>query len=260
MQKHSDRRLSFKELRRSLSFAKHQGLLIAILIIGLWCLHLSLALQIRVAEIPGLILIGLVLGQAFLNTGLFITAHDAIHGLVCPTHRGVNAGIGIFCSLAYASLPYKTLRLKHWRHHRDPMGTFDPDFCGIDQAGFLTCYLHFMGQYWGWKQFICLTSGVSLIALIGRLSLLNLGLFWGLPLLLSSLQLFYFGTYRPHQTQGANHGQHHCAKSHALPWLGSFLLCYHFGYHQEHHDHPGVPWWQLPALYQSTRYSSRQSG
>ncbi|MDT8325299.1 MAG: fatty acid desaturase, partial [Bacteroidota bacterium] len=29
--------------------------------------------------------------------------------------------------------------------------------------------------------------------------------------------------------------------------LFSFLTCYHFGYHEEHHTRPGVPWWRLPA-------------
>ncbi|WP_208766779.1 fatty acid desaturase [Nostoc flagelliforme] len=25
------------------------------------------------------------------------------------------------------------------------------------------------------------------------------------------------------------------------------MSCYHFGYHQEHHEYPDVPWWKLPA-------------
>ncbi|MCC5658983.1 fatty acid desaturase [Nostoc sp. XA010] len=25
------------------------------------------------------------------------------------------------------------------------------------------------------------------------------------------------------------------------------MSCYYFGYHQEHHEYPDVPWWKLPA-------------
>lgn len=243
----------FRRSQRSPLLAQHQGLLIAIAIIGLWCGHLALILEARVFELHPLLLVGLIWVQTFLNTGLFITAHDAIHGLVYPGNRRINAGIGVLCSAAYASLSYKTLRRKHWLHHRYPMTASDPDFCGTCQASFLTCYLHFMGQYWGWKPFVSLAMGVGFAAVIFRLSPWNLALFWAIPLLLSSLQLFYFGTYRPHQQAEGGHGPSRCARSDALPWLWSFLLCYHFGYHQEHHDHPGVPWWQLPTLYQGDR-------
>lgn len=29
----------------------------------------------------------------------------------------------------------------------------------------------------------------------------------------------------------------------------SFLTCYYFGYHLEHHLYPNVPWWRLPERY-----------
>ncbi|NJN20100.1 MAG: beta-carotene ketolase [Leptolyngbya sp. RL_3_1] len=234
--------------------AQRQGLCIALLIIGLWVWHLALILNIRIFAIAPPIWVGLILVQTFLNTGLFITAHDAIHGLVYPRHRRINHGIGVICSLAYAALSYPTLRRKHGLHHRYPTSAADPDFCGQSHAGFLTCYRHFMGQYWGWQSFVSLATAVAGVAVIFRLSPLNLALFWAIPLLLSSLQLFYFGTYRPHQQYATVQGQVGCSPSHGLPWLWSLLLCYHFGYHQEHHDHPEVPWWQLPAV-----YSRRQS-
>jgi len=40
---------------------------------------------------------------------------------------------------------------------------------------------------------------------------------------------------------------HHALSSNFPPWL-SLLTCYHFGYHREHHEAPGVPWWRLPEL------------
>ncbi|MGD1907621.1 MAG: fatty acid desaturase [Leptolyngbyaceae cyanobacterium] len=213
-----------------------------------WGLHLVWVLHLNFSAIPPISIIGTVLAQAFLNTGLFVTAHDAIHGLVCR-HRIINGGVGAFCSAAYAALSYKTLRRSHWLHHRDPMGSFDPDFCDIPDADFWTCYQQFMAQYLGPKQLLTLAAAVLAVSLIGQVSPLNVVLFWGLPLLLSSIQLFYVGTYSPHQQAASRNMQHCCAPSPALPWLGSFLLCYHFSYHQEHHDYPSVPWWQLPTVY-----------
>ena len=70
----------------------------------------------------------------------------------------------------------------------------------------------------------------------------NLLLFWVLPSLLSTLQLFYFGTYLPHK--GEHDNRHHSRtqnKNHVV----AFFTCYFFGYHYEHHDAPGTPWWLL---------------
>jgi beta-carotene ketolase (CrtW type) len=70
----------------------------------------------------------------------------------------------------------------------------------------------------------------------------NLFFFWVLPSLLSTLQLFYFGTWLPH------HGEHdnkHQSGSQHKNHLVAFLTCYFFGYHYEHHDSPGTPWWKL---------------
>ena len=67
--------------------------------------------------------------------------------------------------------------------------------------------------------------------------------FWALPALLSALQLFYFGTYQPHRSDAAPFEDNHRARTVERPvWL-SFLTCYHFGYHLEHHRYPWVPWW-----------------
>jgi beta-carotene ketolase (CrtW type) len=71
--------------------------------------------------------------------------------------------------------------------------------------------------------------------------------FWLLPTLLSTAQLFYFGTYRAHRKPAGGYVDAHCATSHDLPvWL-SFLTCFHFGYHHEHHGNANLPWWRLPA-------------
>ena len=86
---------------------------------------------------------------------------------------------------------------------------------------------------------------VYLLAL--HVSPLNALVFWGLPALLSAAQLFYFGTYLPHRQEALPFRDAHNARSSGYSWPVSLLTCYHFGYHHEHHLHPGVPWWRLPA-------------
>ena len=64
------------------------------------------------------------------------------------------------------------------------------------------------------------------------------------------MQLFYFGTFLPHSEPEGGYSEPHRAKSTSYPvWL-SFITCYHFGYHEEHHEYPHVCWWQLPEIYQ----------
>jgi beta-carotene ketolase (CrtW type) len=75
----------------------------------------------------------------------------------------------------------------------------------------------------------------------------SLLLFCTLPLLLSSLQLFVIGTYLPHRQTTCRSGDRHHAASLAWPEALSFLACFHFGYHWEHHADPRLPWYCLPA-------------
>ncbi len=84
----------------------------------------------------------------------------------------------------------------------------------------------------------------------GHGSPLNLGIFWLLPLVLSSMQLFYFGTYLPHREDLSPFCDHHRARSLDLPPIWSLLSSYHFSYHWEHHEYPQIPWYQLPLVYQ----------
>ncbi|MGL6133378.1 MAG: fatty acid desaturase, partial [Prochlorococcaceae cyanobacterium] len=72
-----------------------------------------------------------------------------------------------------------------------------------------------------------------------------------LPLALSSLQLFLFGTYLPHR--GPAQAAPHAAITLAWPEPLSLLACYHFGYHVEHHSNPSLPWYELPACHRRLR-------
>ncbi|NJR69650.1 MAG: beta-carotene ketolase [Synechococcales cyanobacterium CRU_2_2] len=245
-----------------------KGLLIALAIVGTWICNLAWFLSAHLPTLSASVLVAAVLLQTFLNTGLFVTAHDAIHGSVYPADSNINRWVGELCAIAYACLPYQTLATNHKLHHRDPTSTDDPDFNPRHNVSFLACYVRFIRQYWGWRQFLQLTGLLVIMAWIFQLSPANLAVFWGIPSFLSSLQLFYFGTYRPHQSfdraklndmgcnstsDGVRPHEGCCAKSDPWPWLLSLLTCYHFGYHQEHHDRPDTPWWGLPQVYRENR-------
>ncbi len=226
-----------------------KGLIVATTILGLWCITLSFLLSCEArATHPLGIFLGIVL-QTFLDTGLFITAHEAMHGLVCPQNPTLNRGFGVLAISLYGLFPYEKLLRKHWLHHHHPASIEDPDFHNGKDTHWFAWYLYFLKGYWNWGQFICSLGVVILLSYTFHLALVNLGLFWILPLILSSLQLFYFGTFLPHRQPPGGYNNFHRTSSTNLPIFWSFLSCYHFGYHQEHHEHPDVPWWQLPKLY-----------
>jgi beta-carotene ketolase (CrtW type) len=77
---------------------------------------------------------------------------------------------------------------------------------------------------------------------------MNVIAFWVLPLVLSSFQLFLFGTYLPHRSEAPTAAGCHAVRSLEYSHLLSLLACYHFGYHWEHHAYPAVPWFRLPEL------------
>ncbi|NES86008.1 MAG: beta-carotene ketolase [Moorea sp. SIO2B7] len=226
-----------------------KGLIIATAILGLWCVTLSflLSCEVRVTH-PLVIVLGIFL-QTFLDTGLFITAHEAMHGLVFPPNPKLNRSFGVLAISLYGLFPYQKLLRKHWLHHRYPASIDDPDFHNGKDTHLFAWYLHFLKGYWNWVQFGCYLGIVILIGYKFHIAPVNLGLFWGLPLSLSSLQLFYFGTFLPHRQPPGGYDNCYRSNSTNLPIFWSFLTCYHFGYHREHHEHPDVPWWQLPHLH-----------
>ena len=106
----------------------NKGLFIAIAIMGLWGLSLSLLLRLDIVHINTVLIPIGILCQTFLYTGLFITAHDAMHGSVCPTHLQANNIIGAIAVGLYALFSYRKLLEKHWARHRTPASDTDPDF------------------------------------------------------------------------------------------------------------------------------------
>jgi len=211
------------------------GIFIAISIMLLWTISIVLLMQWEFSFKNPLVYL-FMLVQMHLYTGLFITAHDAMHGTV-SANRTLNNFIGQACTLMYALFPFTKLYTKHHEHHRYVHTANDPDHY---EGNFFAWYLKFIREYLSIWQVLAMAIIFNLLKLY--IPQQNLLLFWVVPSLLSTLQLFYFGTWLPHH--GHHENSHHSRtldKNHVL----AFISCYFFGYHFEHHDSPGTPWWLL---------------
>ena len=218
----------------------HQGLWIGLLILVLWLGTLIFNLTYEVDyRSPWTYL--LILLQAHLYTGLFITAHDAMHGAVSPYNMKLNHFVGKMCTVLFMFNSYDKLLPKHHRHHRHAGTEKDPDFHKGDES-FWIWFLQFAKEYVTLRQLIIITITMQLLRFVFPLE--NLILFWCFPSFLSTLQLFLFGTYLPHRGEHEQ-GNKHRSRSQNRNHLVAFFTCYFFGYHYEHHDSPHTPWWEL---------------
>jgi beta-carotene/zeaxanthin 4-ketolase len=235
---------------------------VATTIVALWIASLVLVFSLDVSQLLPLGIFPIVLGRTFIQTGLFIVAHDAIHGSVLPGNRRVNYWFGQFTLALYALLPYQKLAHHHWQHHFQPGRLGDPDFHDGIHDSLGAWYLKFMQEYLDFRQKVVLFFGMKVIfftLFLGfHVPIPNLFLFWVLPIVLSSMQLFFFGTYLPHRSAGTatstsqQQNTHNAVSSnYSIVW--SFLTCYHFGYHWEHHEYPSLPWYRLPSTRQHPR-------
>ncbi len=230
----------------------YAGVLIATSILSFWGLSLAWFLTTDLADFQIIGLIPALWLRTFLQTGLFITVHDAMHGILCSQHRRLNTGLGTLAAALYALLPYKQLLIKHQQHHRAPATGDDPDFYEAQPDKFWAWYYNFMSSYLSGRQTWVLVFGMGVIFMTLNAGLhiaaANLIVFWVLPIVLSSLQLFYFGVYLPHRPQPGGYRDRHRAFSSDRSELWSFLTCYHFGYHWEHHEYPNLPWYALASV------------
>ena len=214
------------------------GFIIGSLLIFLWFISLLTFLNWEVNYTNPLIYIAMYI-QTFLYTGLFITSHDAMHGTVSKNRR-LNNLLGKITSILFAFNFYDRLLVKHHKHHRHVASHEDPDY--HESGNFWLWYWNFIKSYITLPQLILITISLQLLKLIFPLE--NLILFWIVPSVLSTFQLFYFGTYLPHKNGHENINKHK-SKSLDKNHIWAFISCYFFGYHYEHHDAPGIPWWRL---------------
>jgi beta-carotene/zeaxanthin 4-ketolase len=234
------------------------GLGLAAVIAGAWAaLHIY---SVFFCELDGagLLLAPLLVAViTWLNVGLFIVAHDCMHGSLAPGRPAVNRNVGRVMLALYAGFSYDKLLPKHHDHHKHAGTERDPDWDHSNR--FWAWYLAFFREYFGWREFAVLAVLLWSYILVLGASPVNALLFWGVPAILSSLQLFYFGTYLPHRQDELAFTDRHRTRSNEFGYLASLLSCYHFGYHHEHHRSPGTPWWKLPSVRGQTVDTTRSA-
>lgn len=224
------------------------GLMLAAAIAGAWAALHVYGVFLHPLSRRGLLAAPLLVAAiCWLNVGLFIVAHDCMHGSLAPGRPGLNRWIGRLMLRLYAGFSFDRLLGKHFDHHRHAGTARDPDFSEAHPSVFWPWYLTFLRQYFGLRELAVLTALVAVYVLVLGAPYPNLLLFWALPAILSSLQLFLVGTYLPHRKEELDFADRHRARSNDFSWAASLLSCFHFGYHHEHHLAPHVPWWRLPA-------------
>ncbi len=231
------------------------GLALAILLIGSWlALHITTIFfwPFPWSEETRWLLPFAVLGLTWLYVAIFIVAHDCMHGTVTPSWPWLNPWIGRLCLFLYAAFSFDRMREAHRQHHQNPATEHDPDFDAREDDSFWFWYLKFFAEYFGFREFMIVFAVTGLYMAAGA-PYQALLMFWMLPSMLSSLQLFVFGTYLPHRRLEEPYTDRHRTRSNDYPWIVSLLTCLHFGYHHEHHSTPGVPWWRLPQLHAQRR-------
>jgi beta-carotene/zeaxanthin 4-ketolase len=159
------------------AFTNGLPLQVAIAIIGMWAIGLWNCLQIQIGTLQPIWAICLIAGQTWLYTGLFITAHDAIHGSIHSSPQ-LNRTIGQLCLWLYAGFDYSLLDRQHHLHHQYPASDRDPDFHDGRSARFWSWYGHFVCEHLSWRQAI------------------NLVVMLGLSVTARSSTSCYFGHYR----------------------------------------------------------------
>lgn len=225
------------------------GLLLAAAVIGAWLtIHVGAIFGGWHTTAPLSLVVALVLVQAWLSTGLFIIAHDCMHGSLAPGRAGLNTAVGTLCLTLYAGLSYRALLPQHHAHHAAPGTDRDPDFHAGEPRRLLPWFARFFRGYYTHAQIARITIAALVYMALGA-SLTAIAIFWAIPALLALVQLFVFGTWLPHRHSDGAFADDHRARSIALSPLTSLLTCFHFGgYHHEHHLNPGTPWWRLPGL------------
>lgn len=226
----------------------HAGYAVAAAIAGTWlAIHFGGIFAYPLHGANWLIAVPIVALQTWLSTGLFITAHDCMHGSFAPERPGLNRTVGRAALMAYAGLDYDRLLPNHFAHHRHVGTADDPDFAVDSPRAPVRWLTSFFRAYYSHWQIVRIVVVLSVYQLLGA-SLVSIFVFWAVPALLALLQLFYFGTYLPHRHEDAPFADRHNARSTAFGPIASVLTCFNFGgFHHEHHLHPHVPWFRLPA-------------
>lgn len=218
------------------------GTLVACVVIGLWLAHLVWTLTMPVVLFSSPLLYLHILVQGYLYTGLFITAHDSMHGSISK-NRKINRHLGQLSLWLFAAFPYQRMFANHMGHHLNPGTEEDPDFS--EHQNLLRWFFTFFFSYVSIQQIIIMAILFNGLHFVFAVQRTNLILFWVIPAFLGTFQLFYFGTYRPHRLPHTREMAPHRSRTLKHNHLVAMLTCWYFGYHWEHHEYPHLPWWKL---------------
>lgn len=237
------------------------SLIIAIVVISLFILFcLIIPFYWKIDKHFYILSVILVFIQMYLYTGIFITAHDAMHGLILPSYPLFNKYIGMICVQMYAFFDYDLLLKAHINHHNHSGKLHDdPDYheYKYDQEWkiIIIWFIQFMKEYISIKPILLRGIVYTIFNIYFKISHFQLNIFWSLPSILSSFQLWYFGTYLVHRQTFGNYNGNNIGNKHnaytdysKTMWYHLFT-CYAFGIHYEHHKYPYLPWWYLPFVY-----------
>lgn len=217
------------------------GIIIALTIIFLWTVHLFYCLSYVNVNLSDPLFYMHFLVQSYLYTGLFITGHDAMHRNISNS-RMINNILGIVSTFLFAGLSYRKLLTNHFKHHKNPGEEDDPDFYSKSQ-NFVVWWLVFLKRYTTIIQIIIMAAIFNILKIsFDEISIFS---FWIIPAFIGTFQLFYFGTYLPHKYPHTLPMKPHNARTQEKNHIWGMLSCYFFGYHYEHHESPGTPWWEL---------------
>ncbi len=218
------------------------GVFIASTVIGLWAGHLVWVLTLSPLDAASPLLYLHIIIQSYLYTGLFITAHDSMHGSI-SSNRAVNTFFGQVSLWLFAAFTYRRMFTKHMEHHRYSGTEQDPDY-SIHQNP-IRWFFSFFFTYITVLQMLTMALLFNVGRYIFGIPIANLVLFWVIPAFLGTFQLFYFGTYAPHKLPHTPNMAPHNARTQKRNHLWAMVSCWFFGYHWEHHEHPRTPWWIL---------------
>ena len=177
-------------------------------------------------------------------TGLFILAHEAIHGTLVPGFPRLGHALGRLFATVYALVDYDLLRARHHEHHAHVGTDADPDFDGDGRL--LLHGARFMRRYLRWYS-------VPLLALAGNAlgqrgySAAMIGAYVA-PVLLSTLIVFTVGIHLVHHPKLVEkYARNDTQRSVCIDFgrVGSALLILNFNTHWLHHARPRLSWWEL---------------
>ena len=164
--------------------------------------------------------------------GLFIISHDLHHAENPNTYDNI---LGRLSLLLYGGFILEDFSKNHENHHKYPgIQSKDPDF---DINNPIIWYLKFMSRYINLNQ-IATEMVVFLILKSNDINYENILLFWFIPCIYASIQLFTYGTFLVHR-------KNKIIVNSNLPKFLNTFTCYNFGYHKEHHSNPKIPWYEL---------------